>query len=452
MSTPVGHGPPDTRAGTAAPPSQPLDLDRRGDRLRARASLLRSGLVLHALALSGDLVARRLARGGDDLPALQGRLRSAGPVVASRSGLLAVTSHALCSEVLRDSRLGLTDAQGAPAAQDPVSAAAGAAVVPSFLELDPPDHTRLRRLAAPAFRPAVVRRWASTVEATVDELLARSRGRDRLDVVRDLASPLPISVISGLLGVPEADRARFDEIGLVVGQSLDGVRTLSQAEALRAALDELAALLGRLADERRREPGEDVISLLVSAQDDGRLSADELVSTAGLLLVAGFETTANLIGNAVAALLADRREWERLVADPGRADLVVEETLRLDPPVQYTVRLVQEDLVLAGRHLAAGTLLLVDLATAGRDPDVYAGPDVFRPDRWAADPARTGRLAEHLAFSSGIHYCLGAPLARLEAGVALRALARERPDLRALPGRRRRPGTTLRGFTSLPAA
>jgi cytochrome P450 len=229
---------------------------------------------------------------------------------------------------------------------------------------------------------------------------------------------------------------------VLVGQSLDGVRNVRQARDLRQARRDLETLFLRLAAERRREPRDDVISLLATAEQDGRLAARDLVATCGLLLVAGFETTVNLIGNGLAALQRGRGQWEAMVADPGRAEAVVEEALRFDPPVQVTVRMTREDLELDGVQLAQGTVLVLMLAAANRDPVAYTQPDRFDPDR-SGEP-------EHLAFSSGIHYCLGAPLARLEGAIAFRTLAERWPDLTVLPGGRRRPGTTIRGFATLP--
>jgi cytochrome P450 len=234
----------------------------------------------------------------------------------------------------------------------------------------------------------------------------------------------------------------FRRIGVLVGQSLDGVRTVRQAQDLRRARRDLEMLFLRLADERRREPRDDVISLLAAAEQDGRLAAQDLVATCGLLLVAGFETTVNLIGNGLAGLQQDRSQWEALVADPGRAEAVVEEALRFDPPVQMTVRMAREDLEFHGVRLVQGTVLVLMLAAANRDPAAYAQPDRFDPDR-IGEP-------EHLAFSSGIHYCLGAPLARLEGAIAFKTLAERWPDLTVLPGSRRRQGTTIRAFATLP--
>ncbi|HZA03266.1 MAG TPA: cytochrome P450 [Propionibacteriaceae bacterium] len=424
-------------AGTSARTSV---LDDRAGRMRARFVLGMDWLVVNALAGAGDPMARVLSGSPrTDVYADYERIRARGDLAAWRLGVHSVVSREKAEEILRDPRFGVQPtAELTPSrfdlAQGPLSG--------SFLELDPPRHTRLRRLTAPAFRPRLIRDFTPVVEQVLTEVLDRLEGRDRFDLMTDLADVFPIAVISRLLGIPEADAGHFSRIGALVGQSLDGVRTVRQAQQLRAASRELAVLFRRLADERRREPQDDVISLLATAEAGGELTAEDLVATCGLLLVAGFETTVNLIGNAVVALHAEPEAWSRLVADPGLAEAAAEEALRFEPPVQLTVRFAREDVELDGHRLPRATVLAVLLAAANRDPAAYADPGRFRLDR-QGEP-------EHLAFSSGIHYCLGAPLARLEGPLALRALAERWPDLTLLPGARRRTGTTIRGYASLP--
>ena len=410
--------------------------------MRARAMLTMDWLVINALAPVDPLA--RVLRGSPrtDVYAAFEQVRDRGDLAPSRLGLRPVTSRQQSEAILRDARFGVQPATAdsprsrIDLAQGPLSG--------SFLELDPPRHTRLRRLTAPAFRPKVIRDFTPVVDEVLTGILDRLSGRDTYDLMTDLADGFPIAVISRLLGIPAADATHFFQIGELVGQSLDGVHTVRQAQDLRQAGRELAALFRRLADERRRDPQDDVISLLGSAEAGGELTADDLVATCGLLLVAGFETTVNLIGNAVAALLHDPTAWSALVADPSLAETAVEETLRFDPPVQLTVRFAREDVELDGYRLPRGTVVGVLLAAANRDPAAYAEPARFRLDR-AGEP-------EHLTFSSGIHYCLGAPLARLEGARALRALAERWPDLTLLPGAQRRTGTIIRGYTSLPVS
>ncbi len=259
----------------------------------------------------------------------------------------------------------------------------------------------------------------------------------------DLAAPFPIAVISAVLGIPDVDATRFREIGVIVGQALDGVRSIAQADRLRAAGVELEKMFIRILDQRAADPRDDVLSVLAAARAAGTLTVQDALETAGLLLIAGFETTVNLIGNGIAALHAHPERWAELVADLGLALAVVEETLRWDPSVQATARIAHRDTALADRPIPVGATVLVLTAAANRDPAAHPDPSVF-------DPHRTGE-PDHLTFASGIHYCLGAPLARLEGGIAFRVLAERLPGLRLRPGARRRPGATIRGYTTLPA-
>lgn len=295
-----------------------------------------------------------------------------------------------------------------------------------FLFRDPPVHTRLRRLVAKAFTARTVEQLQPFVEKLTDELLTAAFDRGSLEVVGDLAYPLPVAVISELLGVPREDHATFAGWSEVLAKSLDSIMSEPTEEQRREQLqasDEFRDYVEELAEERRRQPREDLLSALVAAEEEGdRLTKDELVSTALLLLVAGHETTVNLIGNGVLALLREPGLHERLRADPGLAGGVVEEVLRLDPPVQMTARTALEDVEVPGGTVTAGGTVVLLLAAAGRDPRAFSDPLVFDPDRGDAG---------HLAFGGGIHFCLGAPLARLEGRIALTELARrlERPRL-----------------------
>ena len=399
-----------------------------------------SRATLWMLARSGDLLAAVLEPGAKDVYALYDGMRANGPVYRSRTGARAVTSHTLCDHVLRDPRFVMRDSKGVAADADPWEVTLGGPLTASFLEQDPPDHTRLRRLVAPAFRPAVIRAYGDRVRTLAHRLVDQALQRESFDLVGDIAAPLPITVITDLLGIPDVDTARFARYGAIVGQSIGGVFSLTQAEELRTAGDELVALFVRL--ERDDGVGDDVLSLLRAARADGRLSTDEFVATCGLLLIAGFETTVNLIGNAIAALARHPEQWELLRRDPGLAAAAVEETLRFDPPVQLTVRVSHEYVELGDELLAPDTRVMLMLAAAGRDPAAHPDPACFDITRGGETP--------HLAFSSGIHYCLGAPLARLEAEVALQVLAERLPRLQMTDGARRRPGNAIRGYACMP--
>lgn len=410
-------------------------------RVRMTGRIAAGRVTLWALAQSGDLLSQFLQPGPrEDVYALYERMRTRGPAYRSRTGVHVVTSHALCGQVLRDPRLRVRDLRNRPADFDPLTSAPGGP--DSFLEQDPPDHTRLRRLAAPALRPKLIRNYRPQIEAIAHDLLDRAARRGSFDLISDFAAPLPITVITTLLGIPDADVDRFARIGAVVGQSLGGVFSVRQADDLRAAGDDLTALFIKLEHQRRHHPGDDVLSILTAARADDQLSLDELVATCTLLLIAGFETTVNLIGNATMALAQHPDQWHLLRHDPARAPAAVEETLRWDPSVQATVRVPHEPVELAGRTLRPDTRVMLMLAAANRDPSAYPNPDRF-------DITRDGG-PEHLAFSSGIHYCLGAPLARLEGEVALQTLAQRCPQLQVTGPLQRRPGSVIRGYASIP--
>ncbi|GAA4619280.1 cytochrome P450 [Saccharopolyspora hordei] len=403
------------------------------------ARLVAQGAATWYFARRGEPLARLLhAPWRNDPYPVHRQLRERGPLVRSRLGTLAATTHALCDAVLRDRRFGVRTSDGSYA--DPTAAAVDLQL--SLLELDPPDHTRLRKLAAPAFRPRRLEGYRGRVEQIADELLDRASERGEFDLVRDFAGPLPIRVICELLGLPPLDAQRLAHHGRVLAGALDGIRSPRHLRQMRASLTELDALFEDLVEQRRADPGDDVVSDLVAALDADELTGSELLQLCDLLLVAGFETTVNLIGNGTLALLRHPDQWARLRAEPDLAAAVVEETLRWDPPVQMTVRIAHEPVELAGRELAVDTPVLVLLASAGRDPAVHPDPDRFdldRPDR-----------GDHLAFSSGIHYCLGAPLARMEAEIAFRALATRVPGLHRAGTPTHRPTSIIHGLAALP--
>jgi cytochrome P450 len=449
------------------PARRPLPRWRADLRLGTRIAVMRAGGL--ALALRGDPVARLMHKPWrlDPYPTYAAlRAAAEGGLARSRTGINAVVTHEACTAVLRDRRFGVrladgrmpfdpqdaqrggagpsgSDDAGTPSGSDPTDADT-ALLEPidlSLLSLDPPDHTRLRRLAQPTFAPRRLAQYRETARDVTARLLDEAAARGTFDLTTDLAAPLPISVIAELLAIPDVDAPRFARWGRALGAALDGVRSVRHAHALARATADLRALFGDLVERRRADPGEDVISQLVHALDEGTLTLDELVSLAQLLLVAGFETTTNLVGNAVRALHATGT-WDDLVADPGLAAGVVEETLRFDPPVQLTARFAHEDVEIAGRSLRRDSGVLVLLAGAGRDPAAHPDPDRFDPRREQTTP--------HLAFSGGAHYCLGAALARMEGEVALEMLAQRIPRLRSAGRIVPRVATVLRGPAHFP--
>lgn len=403
-----------------------------------RLRMVAGSAATRTLARFGDPVARLLRAPWRDNPyPVYERIRAQGPLVRSKLGLWAATDQQTCEAILRDHRFGVRTSDGGPG--DPMAAATGVQL--SLLELDPPDHTRLRRLAAPAFRPRRLAQYRQRIETVTHELLDSAVQRGSFDLVRDVATPLPVRVISELFDLPAVGTDRLARHGAVLGGALDGIRSVRQLHRMRRSSAELESIFTDLIEQRRTHPGTDVVSDLAAGLDGERLTGGELVQLCALLLVAGFETTVNLIGNGALALLHNPGQWDRLREDPGLADAVVEETLRWDPPVQATVRIPHEPVEIAGRTLPTDSLVLVLLAAAGRDPVTHPAPERF-------DITRDDN--EHLAFSSGVHYCLGAPLARMEAETAFRALATRAPQLRRAGAASRRPTTIIHGLSSLP--
>jgi len=324
----------------------------------------------------------------------------------------------------------------------------GPAFARHMLSVDPPDHTRLRRLVSATFSPRRIEALRPRVQAVVDGLLddIAAHGPDsRVDLVAAFAFPLPFTVICELLGVPEPERAPL-------GRGLTGmlVPTPTPAQYARAkqASDAVVAMLHALVETKQEQPGEDLISGLISARDgDERLDHQELLSTIFQLIVAGHDTTTTLIGNSVVALLRHPEQLARLRADSGKIPAAIEEFLRYDAPVPHsTFRYAIEPVQIGDLTIPAGAQVVISLAAANRDPDRYADPDRLDIDR--AD-------SRHLAFGHGIHHCLGAVLARMEGQLALASLLRRFPELRlAVPADDLHwdhgDGLVLRGLTELP--
>ena len=321
---------------------------------------------------------------------------------------------------------------------------------PSLLVTEPPDHTRYRRLVSRVFTARAVEALRGRVEQIAGSLLddlereQAAAGGAPVDLVGRYCSMLPVTVIAEILGVPADDLEKVRALGDATAPVIDLGLSFGRFRRVEGALDEFDAwLTGHLAD-LRDHPGDDLLSRLVVVRDEeGRLDDVELRSVAGLLLVAGFETTVNLLGNGIALLRAHPEQLERLREDPSLWANAAEEVLRLDPPVLLTGRFCVRDTEIAGVPLGRGEAVTTILAGANRDPDVFSDPDVF-------DVAREN-ARDHVAFSSGRHFCLGAALARMEGEVGLRALFERFPDLVLTSGSRRRSTRILRGYAALPA-
>ena len=314
----------------------------------------------------------------------------------------------------------------------------------NMLDKDPPDHERLRRLVSKAFTPRLIERMRPRVQEIADALLDAVEEGGEMDLIDDYAFPLPIIVIAELLGVPAEDRNKFREWS---NAAVSGDTTQEYVE--KVLLPHMEAFVGYLRamfEEKRKNPKEDLISALVRAEEAGdKLSEDELLAMVFLLLIAGHETTVNLIGNGTLALLQHPGELQKLKSDPALIKPAVEELLRYDGPVETsTERFAREDVRIGDTVIPKGEMVMVVIAAADHDPERFPEPDeldITRPDN------------KHLAFGKGIHHCLGAPLARMEGQIALGTLLRRMPNLR-LKGSPEsltwRPGLVLRGLKSLP--
>jgi cytochrome P450 len=409
-------------------------------------------LFLRRAADRGDLQARLIrvgSMGTEEVFDLIEEIRASGPLYRSRIGYVA-TSHAavrhlLTSEDFRsgfpadDGPLGRIARWAAPTTLHPVEP-------PSLLVTEPPDHTRYRKLVTRVFTMRAVERLRERTEEIAAELLdtLTARAARPVDLVEAYCAVLPVTVIAEVLGVPERERARVLDFGQAAAPSLDLGLGYRRYRSVNRALARFDAWLGDHLEHLRRNPGDDLLSQLVAVREDGQgLSEAELRATAGLVLAAGFETTVNLLGNGIALLHDHPDERARVTADPVLWTNVVEEALRLDPPVLLTGRMALRDTELAGRPVRAGSMVTAILGGANRDPDVFDDPLRF-------DVARAN-ARDHIAFSAGRHHCLGAQLARMEGEVGLRAIWQRFPDLRLEPGARRRETRILRGFETLPA-
>jgi pimeloyl-[acyl-carrier protein] synthase len=352
-----------------------------------------------------------------------------------------LTRHADVCDLLRDDRFSADRTRSERYVEPPPGRGRPGR---SMLVVDPPDHTRLRNLVNKAFTPRMVDQLRPRIESIAADLLDGLGGASHADLIARFAYPLPVIVIAEMLGVPAHDRARFQEWSAVVVKGLDPFVDSETQEAVLDARDALAEYLRGIIDERRREPAGDLITAMIAAREKGDLLGEgELVAMCNLLLVAGHETTVNLIGGGTLALLRHPDQLERLRREPALARTAVEELLRYAPPVQWTGRVAAVDLEVGGRRIAAGQTVVGILAAANRDPDVFDEPDRLDVAR---DPNH------HVSFGRGIHFCLGSPLARLEAQVALPMLLERFPDLRLAGDPEPRPTWNLRGLARLPVA
>jgi cytochrome P450 len=411
-------------------------------------------LMLRRAARNGELGARLAidrSLWADPFPVYE-VMRSRGEML--HGGLVSsTTSHRIASEVLRSPvfRVGIGSSDRlSPMARRMMALstdpdAVGPAEPPSMLAVDPPQHTKYRRLVSKVFTARAVAAMEPRVEAIATELLDEMAKHDRVDLVDMYAGPLPVRVISEILGVPAYMQDSMLEWGNAAAVTLDPALHYRQFRNAAKALRRIHAWLDNHLKELRRNPGDDLLSRLALLVDEGESLNDvELRSTALLVIGAGFETTVNLIGNAVTQLLAHPDQLEALKADAAGWPNAVDEVLRYDSPVQVTVRVAGEDTEICGHEIPTGRFVSLMLGGANRDPDVFPEPGRFDVTR--------ANARDHLGFSAGIHFCLGASLARLEGATALRMLFERFPSL-ALDGEPvRRQLRVLRGYEHMPVS
>jgi len=373
------------------------------------------------------------------------RLRTEDPVHHSQLGFWVLTRYDDVVTALRDPRL------AKEAIASFVAARFGAPVPAmglSMLDRDPPDHTRLRGLVSKAFTPRVVEGLRPRIQQIVDALIDGAAARGSMDLIEEFAYPIPVIVICEMLGVPVEDHERFKGWSLDIARGLDLIWLGPESEVGRrsiAARQALAEYFRGLIAQRRAAPRTDLLSGLIAAEEAGdKLNEVELLATCILLLIAGHETTVNLIGNGTLALLRHRDQLERLQREPGLIGSAIEELLRFDGPVQRTARIPSEDVTIGGHTIAKGEMVMPFIGAADRDPAQFRDPDRL-------DIRRTDN--RHIAFGWGIHFCLGAPLARLEGQIAINTLVRRLPKISlATDVPEYRQSLTLRGLKALPVS
>jgi len=407
----------------------------------------------------GDAQARMVADPtvADDPVRFYEEMRALGPIVTGRVNYL-TTDHAIAHELLRSDNfraVGMGSNLPAPLrwvesrTRDNLTHPLRA---PSLLAVEPPDHTRYRKTVSAVFTARAVAALRDGVERTaatlLDELADSLSASEAVDIVDRYCSPLPVVIISDILGVPERDRRRILEFGELAAPCLDVGLPWGQYRSVQRGIAGFNSWLADHLRQLRRAPGDDLMSQLIQMADSGSadtyLDDDELQAIAGLVLVAGFETTVNLLGNGIRMLVDAPQQLEKLRERPELWPNAVEEILRLDSPVQLTARVARDDVVVAGTPIEKGALMVIYLAAANRDPSVFADPHRFDVER-----PNAGR---HLSFSGGRHFCLGAALARTEGEVGLRTLFERFPDIRTAGTPSRRQTRILRGWSSLPVS
>lgn len=374
-----------------------------------------------------------------------------GPVIRCRAVLLTF-DHGVAHELLRSDDFSVTEQGGnLPTPLRWITEKTDTGLLhplrpPSLLSVEPPEHTRYRKLVSSVFTPRAVAALRERVEQTATSLLDELEADGAVvDIVDRYCSQLPVTIIGDILGVPDGDRPRILHFGELGAPSLDIGLSWQQYRQVQQGIAGFNGWLAGHLRQLRRDPGDDLMSQIIRASDEGpRLNEEELQALAGLVLAAGFETTVNLLGNGIRMLLDAPEHLETLAARPELWPNAVEEILRLDPPVQMTARVACQDTDVVGTRVRRDETVVIHLAGANRDPKAFADPHRFDIER--------DNAGRHLSFSGGRHFCLGAALARAEGEVGLRTFFQRFPDARLAGAGSRRDTRVLRGWSSLPIA
>jgi cytochrome P450 len=379
-------------------------------------------------------------------------LRENDPVHETPIGFWVLTAYEDIHRFVRDLALSVEDRHARPGLLDAVARDAlgdrydeleqrGSR---AMLNLDPPDHTRLRRLVSKAFTPRRIEELRPRIQSLVDDMLDKAEAANEVELIGDLAFPLPFAVISDMMGMPDTDAAQLREWSGTLVRSLEPLADPQLIRAIADAGENMRKLTADAIEWKRKNPADDLLSALIAAEEEGdKLTDEELIDQVMLLYIAGHETTVNLIGNGILALLRHRPQLDRLVADPEIEGNAIEELLRYDPPVQMTRRITLQDVDVRGKTIEAGTFVACVIASANRDKAQWGD------DADVLDIGREG-ANNHLAFGGGHHFCLGAALARLEGRITIGTLVRRFPGLELAGDPVWNGRINLRGLDQLP--
>lgn len=362
------------------------------------------------------------------------RLREKAPVHQSPIGPWSLLGYEECARLIRDPSLSVEDRNATVGPRD-------------ILNMDPPDHTRIRRLLSKAFTPRRIEELVDTTQSLVDTMLDGIEDRGRLDVIPDLAFPLPFAVISRMLGMPEDDSESVRDWSHTLVQVLEPMLAPEELAKVMIAGENLRGRVTEVIEEKRKKPADDLLSALIAVEEQGdRLSEEELLDQVMLLYIAGHETTVNLIGNGMLALLRNPEQLNKLAKTPQLIDNGIDELLRFDSPVQFTRRVALADIEIDGNSVAAGSMIFAMLGSANHDPEH------FGPNADELDLARR-EAPHHLSFGGGIHHCLGAVLARMEGRIGIGSLVQRFPNMELTdePAKWNQ-RLVLRGLDSLPVS